>query len=313
MRLPAPALALAVLLCACDARAQWRAAEPLGSARADAGAVELDGRLYAAGGRSLGGTSHAFEVLEPGSGRWRALADLPRPLSRVRLAAAGGRVLAIGGYTDLCRNATRAGWAYDPERDAWDPIPELPELRAEFAVAVVDERAYVVGGRGHRADRPFRYLPARQRWEILPAPMRTPRYLPAAVALQGRVWVIGGRAAGVGDLASVEVFDPATETWTAAAPLPEPRAELAAAVIGGYIHVGGGERMASDRVFDTHWVYDPDTDAWSAGARLPSARRGVAAAAAGGRLYLLGGSTRTGWLGTLIAASAEVDALELGP
>jgi N-acetylneuraminic acid mutarotase len=303
-----------LLACApLGARAGWVRGVSLGFARSDAGAVELEGRIYVAGGQSLAGTTRAFEVLEPQRRTWRALAPLPEALHHVHLVAAGGRVLAIGGYTSLCRSATRRAWAYDPGSNAWSAIPDLPELRGEHAVAALDERVYVVGGRGSRSDRAWRYTPGRERWEILPAPMPVPRYLPAAAALRGRLYVIGGRAAGVGDVARVDVLDPASETWSRAADLPEPRAALAVAVVGGRIHAVGGEAMASHRVYPDHWVYDSDADAWSAGAPLAEARRGQAGAALGDRLYLIGGSTRTGLVETLLGASARVDVLRAAP
>jgi N-acetylneuraminic acid mutarotase len=314
MRRVASALLLCAALCAArGAEAGWTRAVPLSRARADAGAVALDGRIYVAGGLSLTGTSRGFEAFDPARGEWRALAPLPEPLHHARLAGAAGRVLAIGGYTDLCRSATRAAWSYDPAGDVWSPIEPLPELRGEHALVALGERVYVLGGRGHLSDRPWRYAPARRRWEILPAPMDTPRYLAAAAALGERIYVIGGRAAQLGDLASVEVFDPASESWSRAADLPEARAGLAAAVVDGRIHVAGGEIMASSAVFSDHWIYDPAADAWSAGAPLSLARRGQAAAALPDGLYLIGGSTGTGLLGALLGASGEVEHLERTP
>src|SRR5262249_32613520 len=104
MRSAAAALLLEVALRAAPAAAaEWQEAGPLEAARADAGAAALDGRIYVAGGWSLGGTSRDFEVLDPAGRGWRKLAPLPEALHHPRLAGAGGRVLAIGGYTNLCR------------------------------------------------------------------------------------------------------------------------------------------------------------------------------------------------------------------
>jgi N-acetylneuraminic acid mutarotase len=299
---------LALLLCfGPRAAAEWSASAPLELARADAAAAVLGGRIYAAGGRSLWGTRASFAALDPERGEWRELAPLPAALFSTSLASAGGRVLAIGGYTDLCRNATREAWAWDPASGSWSALAPLPELRGEFAAAALEDSVYLVGGRGLLADRPWRYSAELGRWEIIPAPMRVPRYLLAAAALRGKLYAIGGRAAPDGDLASVERFDPRTEQWSSAADLPAPRAGLAAAVAGDRIHVFGGERMASGRVFADHWVYDPDADLWSEAEPLPLARRGQAAAALGGEIFLLGGTTRSGWFGALIGSSREVD------
>ena len=80
--------------------------------------------------------------------------------------------------------------------------------------------------------------------------------------------------------------------WTTKAPLPEPRANLAVAVLDGKIYAVGGERDGAPVA--TASVYDPATDAWTALPPLPEARTDLAAAGAGGKLYVLGGTTVAG-------------------
>ena len=276
------------------------------TARADAGAAVIDGRIYVAGGRGLAGTSSAFEVYDPQRDAWRALAPLPVGLYRAGVVASAGRIYAIGGYRSVWRTASARGWAYALDTDEWSPIADMPRLRGEHTLVAMGDRLYALGGRGAQSHRVWIYLPTRDRWELLTSELPTPRYDAAVVALDGRVFVIGGRAAGVGDLSVVEVFDAKSGRWERAADLPEARSALTAAAVGGEIHVAGGERMASGEVFADHWIYTPESDSWRAAAAVPTARRGGTAVGLDGRWYVIGGSTGTG-LAALFTASDRVE------
>src|SRR5919198_1907872 len=100
-------------------------------------------------------------------------------------------------------------------------------------------------------------------WTAL-APMPTARQEVAAAALDGWVVVIGGFGPNAEPVATVEVYDPATDRWEARAPLPAPTHHLAAAVVGGRLFVAGGY---SGRVrwtpLDTVYGYDAARNSWA--------------------------------------------------
>lgn len=77
-------------------------------------------------------------------------------------------------------------------------------------------------------------------------------------------------------------------SWTAGAPLSEPRSEVAAAQFLGRIVVVGGflENGANSRRVD---VYDPPNDEWTRMPDLPVSVDHAAAASARGRLVVVGG------------------------
>jgi len=84
----------------------------------------------------------------------------------------------------------------------------------------------------------------------------------------------------------------APPVWQRAAPLPDPRGEVAAAVLEGEIAVVGGfDRNGSDSARVD--VYSPARDAWRRLPDLPAAVDHAMAAAAGRRLYVLGGYGRS--------------------
>lgn len=77
--------------------------------------------------------------------------------------------------------------------------------------------------------------------------------------------------------------------WTACAPLPFPRSEMAsAAAWNGRMHVVGGYgNLRVDRAY--HHVYDAAKNAWNEAAPLPRGASHVGVATANGMLYAIGG------------------------
>src|SRR5437868_4466609 len=136
-----------------------------------------------------------------------------------------------------------------------------------------------------------RIVPA---WVTLAA-MPTPRSgLAAATGADGRIYAIGGADASGNPLATVEAYNPTTNTWTTAANLNTPRSGLAAVEgTDGRIYVIGG--MAASGLTNLVEAYNPATNAWTQVATLPTPRSGLAAATgADGRIYAIGGANASG-------------------
>ena len=105
----------------------------------------------------------------------------------------------------------------------------------------------------------------------------------AAVAVDGRLFAIGGRHGGPDRvLSTVDAFDPQTGMWAAVAPDAQTaRHGLGAAVLDGKIYaVVGGDNRNDNQVE----VYDPATNAWSQAAPMSATRRSPGVAVLGGKL-----------------------------
>jgi hypothetical protein len=112
----------------------------------------------------------------------------------------------------------------------------------------------------------------------------------------GRVLAAGGVPPQGGlPLASAEVYDPATNTWSAAAGLGTARAFVSLDVIGDgrIIATGGVDETFAGGLTSTEF-FNPSTGSWSAGPPMPAPRAfHTGVAASNGNLYLLGGTTST--------------------
>ena len=62
------------------------------------------------------------------------------------------------------------------------------------------------------------------------------------VAVNGRIYVMGGMAGTADSSPLTQEYDPATDRWRTRAPMPGPLSHPGAAVLDGRIYVVGGER-----------------------------------------------------------------------
>lgn len=297
---------------ASPAASPWATEAPIPLARSELAAAVIDGIVYVCGGFGGGKRVDAFD---PATGTWTPMPDLPFEVHHPGVAALDGRVVVAGGYTTRGFIAMGHAWAWRPGDPAgWQQLASLPSPRGAFGMAVAGGVLYAAGGAFEQLGGPvcpelLRYDAAADAWEPL-TPLPTPREHLAVVADGRRLYAIGGRALGLetDDLASAnEVYDPATNAWATARPLPVPRGGLSGVFTGDAVVVLGGER-GKDLFADAN-RYDPAADAWTALPPMPTARHGLASAVVGGRMYAITGSTLAG----RIQNTAIVERLALAP
>ena len=111
-----------------------------------------------------------------------------------------------------------------------------------------------------------------------PPCQRPEPWLPAPQS-QGWVFVMGGlREGGASD--DNEFYDPFTDHWQKAAPLPQPLLNAAAVGADGVIYLFGGFDQEV-RPSPDAWRYDPATDSWEQLRPLPTPRGGLGTAILG--------------------------------
>jgi N-acetylneuraminic acid mutarotase len=127
-------------------------------------------------------------------------------------------------------------------------------------------------------------------WEAK-APMPQARNEVAAVAVNGKLYVIGGASREGGyELTTTEEYDPASDTWRARAPMLHGLNHVGAAVLDGKIYVVGGFiRRSHGGAQNRAMVYDPQTDSWRDLPPMKGPRGSVAVAAAAGKIHAFGG------------------------
>jgi N-acetylneuraminic acid mutarotase len=291
---------------------QSSASAALPVALTDAGAAELGGKLYVAGGSSGGAPQRSLFVYDPNVDAWQREADLPAAAPAVdhpAVVAAEGRVYVIGGASTGSTSAVTAVSAFDPATHAWVSVAPLPAARAAATAQVLDGTLHVVGGseQGTSHAEHFVYSIADDSWSLA-APLGAPREGHMSAATTGRLFVFGGsRVTGAADdaatLDSVEVYDPSSDSWAAAAPMLSARRGGTATLARGRIVVTGGEASAGEAASE---VYDPSADTWASLPAPPVARTGAVSGRLGNGVYVVGGA-----VGASANPSSSVDALHI--
>src|SRR6266850_1523561 len=248
--------ALLVALSASNAWAQGSSTPPTGeswSTRASlhigrfahAAVTLADGRVLVVGGQGPAGFSQhlaSVEIYDPQTDSWREVALLveARQVPSATLLP-DGRVLVAGGFVfagPLMSGDTDLTEIYDPVSDSWAIGPQIPVHGGNFrTVRLFDGRVLIAGGFSFgsqlRLDATQIYDPALNSW-TLASPMASGRERHAIALLHdGRVLVAGGKtnAPNFSSLASAEVYQPATNSWSAIAPMPAGLSSATAATL----------------------------------------------------------------------------------
>ena len=121
--------------------------------------------------------------------------------------------------------------------------------------------------------------------------MPTARFLFAKGQVDGIIYVVGGQNSS-GSLATVEAYDPESNTWATAASMPAARTRLAGGVLTGRFYAVGGDSLG------TVQAYNAATNTWETKLSMPTPRDTLGAGVVNGVLYAVGGFSLGSFLAT---------------
>ncbi len=192
----------------------------------------------------------------------------------------------------------------------------MPTPRTLLAAGVIDGKLYAVGGYADSAGIEVGtavlevYDPLSDEWATKAPMPHGSGYLGAGV-VNGILYAVGGQAAPQSKGPTfdyLQAYDPATDSWTAKAPMPTARRGLAVAVVNGVLYaIGGQPDVMGSPMVPTVEAYDPATDSWSTKTPMPTARDALAAVTLNGTIYAIGGFDGTSLLPTVEAYDPVAD------
>ena len=280
-----------------DTNGAFMATTPMNSARSGHTATLLgDGRVLVSGGDTGSGITNSAEIYDPAAGSWTLLSAtlLDARAGHTASLLSDSRVLFAGGHNS--GGALSSLEIFDPLNDDFTSAGTLTANRMNHAAAVLgDGRVLVIGGTADGTNALATvdiYDPVTRTVGVGPS-LSTPRMsATATTTLDGKVAVIGG-SNGSQDLASAEIFDPATGQITlSASNLATPRSGHNAFLLpnNNSILIVGGTSGGTD--LNSAELYFPWTDSFQTTGPMSTARPGMTGSALSldGRFLAAGGT-----------------------
>jgi N-acetylneuraminic acid mutarotase len=218
------------------------------------------------------------------------LADLPSTRGGAAAAESGNKLYVIGGLANGEANPSSLVEAYDPAANTWSPVARLGRARTRAGAASIAGKIYVVGGCAEAACTsnvstvevydPSAPSPA---WTTVSSTGFTARNTMAVGVIGGKLYVAGGNDDSGNLLTVLEVYNPASDSWSSLAAMP-PISQPTGGVIAGKFYVEGSNAGASVLA-----VYDPSSNTWASLAGMATAAPGAGAAVLNSKLYVVAG------------------------
>ncbi len=242
---------------------------------------------------------------------WTATGSMIEPRDGHSATLLGsGRVLVAGGGGFSATLATAE--LYDPGSGSWTATGSMSTGRIlHTATLLPDGKVLVAGGADGFSETSVNalasselYDPSTGSWTATGNMTQARARHTATLLPDGKVLVVGGSGSGSGtdSIASAELYDPSSGSWTATGSMNVARTYHTATLLpDGKVLVAGGSGSTGPQLASAE-LYDPSRGSWTATGNLNGERSGHAATLLpDGRALVVGGTSSRG-----VLASAEL-------
>lgn len=281
-------------------------------------AVQIyNGKIHVIGGNNRFTMTNTHEVYDIAADTWSSAAPLPDTIYGAGSTIIGNKIYVVGG----CNNGSPTGfkntlYIYDIDSNSWSTGAIYPGGPKEYICAVaLNGKLYASGGDGNNAGSVwikndlFEYNPETDTWTAKQS-MPVPKSYHGMVAVNGKIYAIGGAENSATLSKSVFEYDINTDSWTEKAAMPNSRILFASTAKGNNIYIIGGTSAVNAATEKTVYIYNVDTDTWTSGEDTLSARLGAKSVLYGNDIYLMGGVSSWAWSGNWGSNISSVDVMK---
>jgi hypothetical protein len=320
----------------------WTPAAPMNAPRSGHRATLLpNGKVLVVGGDPPAeDPGESAETYDPSTNTWTAVASPPGlQVLRSLTLLQDGEVLVTGIFGPREYGALEGAMVYDPSTNTWTSAAAPKQTRYGATTTLFTNGDVLVLGGARPSEHLFEfhntlnvaeeYDPTTNTWTTLAQMLHARHHQTATLLPSGKVLVAGGaEETDLNDhgINSSELYDPATNTWTAGAPMLSGRVNQTATLLpsGDVLVVGGwGDfepssptELLSCPVWGCQGaysaeLYDPATNAWTPTVPLTTGSHHTATLLAYGAVLVAGGLLEP--LGSKELDTAEIYASRYPP
>ena len=177
------------------------------------------------------------------------------------------------------------------EPTKWVAKSSMPTARSNFAIELVNNYIYVIGGRAEKINNEC-YNILSNEW-ITKANLSFSRDCLGSAVVGNKIYLISGLKNGSslgGELISDNIaYDTETNTYITKTPIPTPRWGMGCVSVGTNIYcLGGTTNMYGDVKTYKVEIYNTLTDIWSNGVSMPFKADSLMCCTVGDKIYILG-------------------------
>lgn len=249
----------------------WKQMEDFpGGARIQANGFSIGHKGYI----TLGVSSAPFNDLweyDAGTKAWIRRADFPGPgRTEAVCFVIGSKAYAGSGYSNGL-NVTNDFYEYDPLTNTWTRKADFiypSDFRGGISLSI-NGKGYVITGQYSKLV--YEYDPLANTWTQKADFPGEERMQGVGFVIGNKGYVVGGNPGYATGLNECWEYDPAIDSWSLKAPVPEGIVSAVAFSINGNGFVGNGTGNRKHI-----WSYDPVTDKWEKMADFPGLSAGYA-------------------------------------
>lgn len=204
-------------------------------------------KIYAIGGDRVRKTNYEYN---PANNTWSLLALMPTARQHIDCGIYENKIYVIGGLDSWIDpdsgTITKKNEVYDIASNTWSVKTQIPSLRNNPAIVIVDSLIYVIGGGGSETNIWTNiatvecYNVKTDSW-IKKNDLPYSLFKPAAVVVNNQIFVLGGQAGVNGDCTDkILLYKAVTDEWQEITPLPHIKTFFGCTAIGNKIYIMGG-------------------------------------------------------------------------